>query len=91
MQNSVEYYAEIGKIKARDDDFTKEAQKILSMVNNITTRLNTIEIEEACHNNFGRISSDFTSINASIEAFQNEIIQHYTGQQSVTNQSETSS
>src|SRR2546421_12687851 len=32
--------AEIGKIKARDGDLTKEAQKILSMVNN---RLNTIE------------------------------------------------
>ena len=26
--------AKIGKIKARDDDFTKEAQKILSMVSN---------------------------------------------------------
>ena len=50
-----------------------------------------ITIEAAYHENFSRISSDFTSINASIEAFQNEIIQHYTGQQSVTNQSETSS
>src|ERR1044072_7501945 len=63
--------AEIGKIKARDDDLTKEAQKILSMVNNLTTRLNTIE--EACRNNFGRISS----INASIETLQNEMIRHY--------------
>jgi hypothetical protein len=39
-QNSVKYMpnfkltAKIGKIKARDDDFTKEAQKILSMVSN---------------------------------------------------------
>ena len=30
--------AEIGRINARDDDFTKEAQKILSMVSNITAR-----------------------------------------------------
>ena len=87
--------AEIGKIKARDDDLTKEAQKILSMVNNLTTRLNTIE--EACRNNFGRISS----INASIETLQNEMIRHYavvqriqpveTDQLSVNSQSEISS
>ena len=31
--------AEIGKIYSRDADYTTEAQKILSMVNNITTRL----------------------------------------------------
>ncbi len=30
--------AKIGKIKACDDDFTKKAQKILSMVSNITAR-----------------------------------------------------
>jgi archaellum component FlaC len=67
--------AEIGRINARDDDFTKEAQKILSMVNNITARLNTIE--EACCNNFGRFTADFTSINSSVEALQNEMIRHY--------------
>jgi hypothetical protein len=49
---------EIGKINPHDDVLIKEAQKILSMVNNITTRLNTIK--EACRN-------DFTAINASIE------------------------
>ena len=73
--------AEIRKIKARDDDLIKEAQKILSMVNNLTARLNTIE--EACRNNFGRISSEMHSINASIESLQNDMIRHY--------QSETSS
>ena len=45
--------AEIGKFNSRDAGYTTEAQKILSMVNNITTRLNAIE--EACSNNFGRI------------------------------------
>ena len=54
----------------------KEAQKILSMVSNITARLNTIE--EACRNNFGRFTADFTSINASVEALQNEMLRHYT-------------
>jgi hypothetical protein len=55
--------AEVGKIyieinkknKARDDDFTKEAQKIVTMINNVISRLNTIE--EACRNEFGRIRS----------------------------------
>src|SRR6266496_4807965 len=32
--------AEAEKNKARDDDFTREAQKIFSMVNNITTKVN---------------------------------------------------
>ena len=35
--------AEAEKNKARDDDFTREAQKIFSMVNNITTKVNDIE------------------------------------------------
>jgi tetrahydromethanopterin S-methyltransferase subunit G len=52
-----------------------EAQKILSMVNNVTTRLDNIE--EACHNDFGNISSEFTSIKTSIEALRNEMIQRY--------------
>jgi hypothetical protein len=61
------------------------------------TRLNTIE--EACRNNFGRFKADFTSINASVEALQNEMIRHYavarriqpvkTDQLSVAGQSET--
>ncbi|RIA84659.1 hypothetical protein C1645_831913 [Glomus cerebriforme] len=84
--------AEAEKIKARDGDFTKEAQKILSMVNNMITRLDNVE--EACRN-------DFASVNASIEALQNGLIQCYTlnrriqpvktDQQSVSNHSEASS
>jgi hypothetical protein len=92
---------EIEKINSRDTGYATEAQKILSLINNITSRLNTFE--EACHNNFGRILSDFDSINASIEALQNEMIRHYTlavarriqpietDQLSVASQSETSS
>jgi hypothetical protein len=49
--------AKIRKIKARDDDFTKEAQKILTIVSNITVRL-----KKACHNNFGRIETDQLSV-----------------------------
>ncbi|PKC59601.1 hypothetical protein RhiirA1_492629 [Rhizophagus irregularis] len=60
--------AEAKKIKACDDDFSKEVQKILSMINNVTTRLDNIE--EACRN-------DFASVNTSIDALQNGLIQYY--------------
>jgi hypothetical protein len=46
------------------------------MVNNVTIRLDNIE--EACHNNFDNISSEFTLIKISIKALQNEMIQCYT-------------
>ena len=45
------------------------------MVNNVTTRLDNIE--EACRNDFGNISSEFNSVRASIEALRNEMIQRY--------------
>src|ERR1051325_572969 len=48
--------AEAEKNKARDDDFTKETQKIFSMISTVTKRLD--RIEEACHNDFGNISSE---------------------------------
>jgi len=67
--------AEAEKNKARDDDFTKETQKIFSMISTVTKRLD--RIEEACHNDFGNISSEFTSIKASIEILQNDLTQHY--------------
>ncbi|PKC55409.1 hypothetical protein RhiirA1_503640 [Rhizophagus irregularis] len=80
--------------KARDDDFTKETQKIFSMISTVTERLD--RIEEACHNDFGNISSEFTSIKASIEILQNDLAQRYAvvqranfDQQSVFNESET--
>ncbi|POG64359.1 hypothetical protein GLOIN_2v1676702, partial [Rhizophagus irregularis DAOM 181602=DAOM 197198] len=81
--------AEAEKNKACDDDFTREAQKIFLMVNNITTKVNNIE--EACHNEFSRI-------NVVIENLQNETNQHYAvvqrsdfDQQSVFNESEVNS
>ena len=86
--------AEAEKNKARDDDFTKKAQKIFSIINNIITKVNNIE--EACRNEFGRI-------NVVIKNLQNEINQHYAvvqrsdfDQQNVseansTNESETDS
>jgi len=75
-----EIYAEINrkftekdeKNKARDDDFTNESQ---SMISTVTERLD--RIEEACHNDFGNISSEFTSIKASIEILQNDLAQRY--------------
>jgi nucleoside-triphosphatase THEP1 len=63
---------EIAKINSRDAGYVSEAQKILSMVDNVTTRLDNIE--EACRNDFGNISSEFTSIKTSIEALRNEMI-----------------
>jgi hypothetical protein len=81
--------AEIEKIKARDAGYTTEAQKILGRLNNI---------KEACHNDFGSITSRFMSINVVIEDLQNRINQHYTvvqrsdlDQQSVSNESEVNS
>ena len=59
-------------------------------------RLNNIE--EACHNDFGSITSRFMSINVVIEDLQNKINQHYAvvqrsdfDQQSVSNESEANS
>ncbi|CAG8787209.1 44362_t:CDS:2, partial [Gigaspora margarita] len=60
--------AEITKINTCDAGYASEAQKIF---NDITTRINNIE--EACCNEFGRISSNF----ASIETLRNEMIQRY--------------
>ena len=64
-------------------------QKIFSIVNNITTKVNNIE--EACCNEFSRI-------NVVIKNLQNEINQHYVivqrsnfDQQSVSNESEANS
>ncbi|CAB5350288.1 unnamed protein product [Rhizophagus irregularis] len=45
------------------------------MISTVTKRLD--RIEEACHNDFGNISSEFTSIKASIEILQNDLAQRY--------------
>ncbi|CAG8674935.1 1212_t:CDS:2, partial [Dentiscutata erythropus] len=59
---------EITKINTRDAGYASEAQKIFSMVNNITMKVNNIE--ESCCNEFSRI-------NVVIEDLQNKINQHY--------------
>ncbi|GET62852.1 hypothetical protein GLOIN_2v1836622 [Rhizophagus irregularis DAOM 181602=DAOM 197198] len=59
---------EIAKINSRDAGYFSEAQNILSMIN---------DIEEDCRNDFGKISSEFNSVRASIEALRNEMIQRY--------------
>ncbi|CAG8724397.1 10621_t:CDS:2, partial [Gigaspora margarita] len=79
---------EIKKINSRDVGYASEAHKLF---NDMTTRINNIE--EACYNNFA-------SVNASIEALQNGLIQHYAiirrnqpieaDQQIVSNHSEAS-
>jgi sRNA-binding carbon storage regulator CsrA len=83
--------AEIAKINSRDAGYVSEAQNILSMIN---------DIEEDCRNDFGKISSEFNSVRASIEALRNEMIQRYAiaqrlqvefDQQSVSNESEANS
>ena len=80
---------EIAKINSRDAGYASEAQKIFSMVNNITTKVNNIE--KACRN-------DFCRINVVIEDLQNRINQHYAvvqrsdfDQLSVSNESEANS
>ncbi|RGB21715.1 hypothetical protein C1646_777441 [Rhizophagus diaphanus] len=65
-KNNNKLTTEIKKINSHDVRYASEAQKILSMVNNVTTRLDNIK--EACRNNFGNISSEFTLIKTSIEA-----------------------
>ena len=64
-KNNNKLIAEIAKINSRDASYISEAQKILSMVDNVTTKLNNIK--EACRNDFGNISSEFILIKTSIE------------------------
>ncbi|CAJ0644632.1 9728_t:CDS:1 [Entrophospora sp. SA101] len=87
------------ELNAHDANFTAEAQRILLLINSFTTRLDEIEqILEHYNNHFGRISSEFDSINESITTFQplfnqrHAIIQRIEqDQQSETNLSEDSS
>ncbi|PKC70627.1 hypothetical protein RhiirA1_454510 [Rhizophagus irregularis] len=52
-KNNNKLTAEIAKINSRDAGYASEAQKNLSMVNNVTTRL--VEIEREYESNFTRI------------------------------------
>ncbi|GBB95534.1 hypothetical protein RclHR1_25560002 [Rhizophagus clarus] len=76
--------------------FTEKLDRINDDLNNKLNEEVNAGIEEACHNDFGNISSEFTSIKASIEILQNDLAQRYAvvrradfNQQSVSNESET--
>src|SRR5687767_8482566 len=56
-----------------DEKFTAEIQRIFTMLNTSTARLDEIEqVLQNYHNNFGRVTTKFKSINGSISMLQNE-------------------
>jgi len=66
------------ELTPRDENFTAEVQRILTMLNTSTARLDEIEqVLQNYHNNFGRVATEFESINASIVTLQSEINQRY--------------
>jgi len=71
-KNNNKLTAKINKIDSHDAGYAFKAQKILSIVNNVTIRLDNIE--KACCNDFCNILSEFNSIKTSIEALRNEMI-----------------
>ena len=74
-KNNNKLITEINKINSYDAEYASKMQKILLMINNVTTRLENIK--KACYNDFGNISSEFTSIKIFIKALWNEMIQYY--------------
>ncbi|CAG8609145.1 7005_t:CDS:1 [Ambispora leptoticha] len=61
-----------------DENFTAEVQRILTMLNTSTARLDEIEqVLQNYHNNFGRVATEFESINGAISTLQNEIDRRY--------------
>nr|CAG8651257.1 2644_t:CDS:2 [Entrophospora candida] len=86
------------ELNTRDTILNAEAQRILSSIISLTTRLDNIEQVLECYNNhFSRISTEFDSINESIATFHNLLNQRYAivqrieqDQQSETNLSEAS-
>ena len=92
-----ELTAVIENFNARNNSFSSEVNGFLASLNTITNKLSEAEKTlELHHNNFCGISSEFTSIKASIEILQNDLAQCYAvvrradfDQQSVSNESET--
>jgi hypothetical protein len=71
------FTTEIVKINARDANYVTGAQRIMASLNTITMKLNeTEQILEQHQSNFGRIHSEFVSINTTIATIQNVINQH---------------
>ncbi|CAG8516196.1 9454_t:CDS:2 [Ambispora leptoticha] len=68
---------------SRDENFTAEIQRILTILNTSTMRLDEIEqVLQNYHNNFGRVVTEFESINASIVTLQSQASNYSTGQAS---------
>ncbi|CAG8686421.1 6089_t:CDS:1, partial [Ambispora gerdemannii] len=66
------------ELTSRDEKFTAEVQRIFTMFNTSTARLDEIErVLQNHHNNFGRVATEFESINGSISMLQNEINRYY--------------
>ncbi|CAG8653891.1 7330_t:CDS:2 [Ambispora leptoticha] len=64
---------------SRDENFTVEIQRILTILNTSTVKLDEIEqVLQNYHNNFGRVATEFESINTSIVTLQSKINQCYT-------------
>ena len=64
------------ELTSRDENFTAEIQRILIMLNTSTARIDEIEqVLQNYHNNFGRVATEFESINAFIVTLQSEINQ----------------
>ena len=56
------------------NNYSAKAQKIRSIISNVTTRLD--EIEREYQTNFARISSEFTTINATIQVLVSNMVRH---------------
>ncbi|CAG8560595.1 7958_t:CDS:1 [Ambispora gerdemannii] len=66
------------ELTSRDENFIAEIQRILTMLNTSTVRLDEIEqVLQNHHNNFGRVATEFESINRSITILQTEVNQRY--------------
>ncbi|CAG8444295.1 5139_t:CDS:2 [Ambispora leptoticha] len=66
------------ELTSRDENFTAEVQRILIMLNTSTARLDEIEqVLQTYHNNFGRVATEFESINKSITILQTEVNQRH--------------
>ena len=73
-----ELTAVIENFNARNNSFSLEVNGFLVSLNTITNKLSEAEKTlELHHNNFCGISSEFTSIKASIEILQNDLAQRY--------------
>ncbi|CAG8567389.1 9425_t:CDS:1 [Ambispora leptoticha] len=66
------------ELTSRDEKFTAEVQRIFTMLNTSAAKFGEIEqVLQTYHNNFGRVATEFESINGGISTLQNEINRYY--------------